>query len=603
MSKNPSSGGVLDRVRQVGLRTWLISAVLLSLVAHVGVWYWLQGVYLPYRALPSKEKLLLRKFKVERVEISARWLQPPPAPPARPSAEPSSDRASLPPSAAPRVFAQMLAETPSSPTLPAGSPPVQDAKPRVALGTESLPTPELFSRDDFERAIASSIQPPSKGTSGSAGRPTIEAPGAPVAPKPSEGGAGVSVSARLGESRGLVVGDPMRSAGWSRLDDFLFGAPGGTGPAELAPAAPRADVKTESRSLLEDQPTAAPKYESLNDFLNVELFTQEQPGRGGAREGWFLIRITAKPGKALEVIPRDVTYVMDISSSIGGTRLRAFRQGLLDSLAQLNSSDRFRLYAFRDRLSRFREEWCSASNPPREEVRAWLEGLRSAGTTDFYDALRPLVGQSPGKNRMAMGFILSDGIPTVGIRDSTQIINRLSEKNDNAVSIFSFSAGRDVNGFLLDLLAYRNQGWLRLTAQAADAPEEFLRLARQVRHPLFLNLRFRFAGVEGAQVFPQNLPNLYRDSPLLLFGRYTPGQAEKISLQVLGDSLKGTKELLVQLPIPQKPTGPKTIAGAWARQKIYDLLSRMTDSPENQERLLDQVRAVAEEYKVETPYF
>lgn len=581
----------------------MVSAVLLSLAAHVGVWYWLQGVYLPYRALPSKEKLLLRKFKVERVEISARWLQPPPAPPARPSAEPSPDRAALPPSAEPRVFARMLAETPSSPTLPAGSPPVQEAKPRVALGTEPLPTPELFSRDDFERALAASTLPPSKGASGAAGRPTIGAPGAPVAPKPSEGEAGFPASTRLGESRGPAVGDPSRSSGWSRLDDFLFGAPGGTGPAELATEVPRTAAKAEPRSLLEDQPTAAPRYESLNDFLNVEIFNQERPGREGTREGWFLIRISAKPGKALEVIPRDVTYVMDISSSIGGARLQAFRQGLLDSLAQLNPSDRFRLYAFRDRLSRFREEWCSAANPPREEVRAWLEGLRSAGTTDFYDALRPMVGQSSEKNRMAMGFILSDGIPTVGVRDSTQIINRLSEKNDNAVSIFTFSTGRDVNGFLLDLLAYRNQGWLRLADKAAEAPGEFLRLARQVRHPLFLNLRFRFAGVDGAQVFPQNLPNLYRDSPLLLFGRYTPGQTEKISLQVLGDSLSGTKELLVQRTIPAKPTGPETIAGAWARQKIYDLLSRMTDSPANQEKLLDQVRAIADEYKVETPYF
>ena len=127
--------------------------------------------------------------------------------------------------------------------------------------------------------------------------------------------------------------------------------------------------------------------------------------------------------------------------------------------------------------------------------------------------------------------------------------------------------------------------------------------AARLRNPLFLNLRFRFAGVDGSRVFPQNLPHLYRDSPLLLFGRYVPGKSAKISLQVLGDSLHGTKELLVQMPIPEKPTGPDTIAATWARQKIYDLLSRMTDSRDGQGRILDEVRTLADEYKVETPYF
>lgn len=592
-------------MRRIGLRTWLVSAVLLSLAVHVGVWYWLQGIYLPYRPLPSREKLALRKFEVRRVEVNARWLQPPPPPPARPSPAPSPDRASLPPSAEPRTFARLLADTPSSPTLPAGSPPIPDEKPRVSLGADSLQTPELFSRSDFEKALSPSASQAPKGPApgAGAGRPTVDVPGAAVAPKPSDGEAGLPTSTRLGASKGPVVGDPSRSTGWSRLDDFLYGAPGGTGPVEAPRPAPRDLAKVEPRSLLEDKPVVAPNYDSLNAFLNVELFTQEKPGRNGAHEGYFLVRISAKPGKQLEVFPRDVTYVVDISSSIGGARLEAFRQGLLDSLVQLNSSDRVRLYAFRDRLATFREDWVPAAGLPIDEIRGWLVGLKSAGTTDFYDSLRPLVGQSPGKGRMAMGFILSDGVPTVGVVDSTQIINRLSEKNGNAVSVFSLSTGHDVNSFLLDLLSYRNQGWLRHAPRVPDAAGEFMRLSQQVRNPLFLNLRFRFAGVDGSRVFPQNLPHLYRDSPLLLFGRYVPGQAAKISLQVLGDSLHGTKELLVQMPIPEKPTGPDSIAATWARQKIYDLLSRMTDSRDGQGRILDEVRTLADEYKVETPYF
>ena len=90
---------------------------------------------------------------------------------------------------------------------------------------------------------------------------------------------------------------------------------------------------------------------------------------------------------------------------------------------------------------------------------------------------------------------------------------------------------------------------------------------------------------------------------MLLFGRYTPGQTSSISLQILGESQKSTKELLVQLPIPKTPQGPEILPQTWARQRIYDVLSRMTRTRAGQDRIMEEVRRLSEEYRVETPYF
>jgi Ca-activated chloride channel family protein len=335
----------------------------------------------------------------------------------------------------------------------------------------------------------------------------------------------------------------------------------------------------------------------------VELFTYERTVSASKTEGYFLIRISAKPQQQLRVIPKDIYFVLDISSSIGGTRLKAFTTTVLAAIEKLNPEDRFKILAFRDKLIAFLPGWTPAQNAPMDAVKAWFADSKAGGVTDFYDGLQPLTVHQRESGRMAMAMVMSDGVPTKGILDSTQIISELSKSNDNKTSIFTLSTGFDVNNFLLDLLSYCNQGRLRYADQVETSNGSFIQSVEQVRNPIFLDLRFRFAGVDGEQVYPQNLPHLYQDSPLLLFGRYTPGQNSSISLQILGESFNSTRELLVQLPIPATPNGPPTLPSTWARQRIYHLLSKMTRSRSRQDAILTEVRQLSEEYKVEVPYF
>lgn len=589
---------------------WVLVAVLGSFVAHVALWFWFQHIYLPQSAVPSKEKLLLRKFHLDEVKIDSKWLEPKLPVPDYVSPNPAPHRSALTPTEEKRSFAKMLAEAPSSPTLLAGSPQIPQDKPQLAIAEKGTVPADLFARAQLDEELSAireqQMRKSSKGVA--TGRPILNVPGQPVVPKPGATEIGLPTHPTVGPSQGPDVGDSDKFTGSSRLEDF-FGVTGGVPsspppPPPLPPDNPKTldTAKLVPQGLPKDKPKATQNFDSLNQLLNVELFTQERSSSKGRLEGYFLIRITAKPNQHLKVIPKDVFYVLDISSSIGSPRLDAFKTSVLDAVSRLNPSDRFKIMLFRDKLLSFRDDWLPAENSPLEEIRAWFAKLSSGGVTDFFAGLRPVTETRRPSGRMTMSLVMSDGVPTVGIIDSTRIINELSEVNDNKVSLFTLSSGRDVNNFLLDLLSYRNQGWLRYSAQVPDAVESFNQLAQQVRNPLFLNLRFRFAGVPGEQVYPQNLPNLYQESPLLLFGRYTPGQTSSISLQILGESsLEKTKQLLVQLPIPEKPTGPENIASTWARQRIYHLLSRMTRTRQN--TILDEIRPISEEYHVEVPYF
>ncbi len=588
--------------RNARMRYWFLIAILGSLLVHAMMFFWFQRMFLPQMVLPSSEKLFLRKFKLERVEIDPKWLAPKLEKPLLRIPNATPDRSSLTPMQEKRTFAELLSKTPSSPTLPAGSPKIPQDKPVPSAGMGEEPAIPDPSHLDQELKALQEQQQQKDLKNSSAGRPLLPTPGAPVAPKTGSEEAVPPSQSIVGPNRGPEMGPSgALASGTGRVEDF-FGPQGGLPPipSELPKPANQADQVPQG---LEDKPPLKHRFESLNPFINVELFTYERPGVKNQAEGYFLLRVTAKPNKQLPVIPKDVFFVMDVSSSIGHSRLDTFLQTVETAISQLNPGDRFKVLAFRDKLTTFQPDWALASNPPWAELKKWIANLKSGGVTDFYDGLTPLLDYQCEKGRAGIAIIMSDGVPTKGVLDSTEIISDFSESNENKISIFTLSNGRDVNNFLLDLLSYCNQGWLRYSEKVENSVPVFDQLLTQVRNPLFLDLRFRFGGVDSEQVYPQVLPHLYQDSPLFLFGRYTPGQTTELSLQLLGESQSETKELVLELPIPKTPNGPESLPSTWARQRIYDLLSKMTRGRGRRDDILDEVRRLSEQYKVEVPYF
>lgn len=367
------------RREEVQIRKWVIVAILGSLLLHAILWFWFLHVYLPRVEIPTQEKMILRKFNLERVQINSKWNDPHLMPPTHVSPLPSPDRSTLAPAPETRTFAKMLSEVPSSPTLPAGSPALSQDKPVPSPMTidTSRADASMHSQLDHELNALREQQLQKTTKAISAGRPILGQPGAPVAPRKEISEIGLPHSPKQGPSQGLNQGDGIPTfAGSSRLEDF-YGA-GGLPMPEPSEAHKAKLIDTAAlvpQSLLKDRPMTKQKYESLNPFLDVELYTYECPGPDKIPEGYFLVRVSAKPNQHIAVIPKDVSFVMDISSSIGSDRLEVFRKTVLEAITKLNANDRFRIMVFRDKLSVFREGWLSAKEPPLKEIRTWLSEL------------------------------------------------------------------------------------------------------------------------------------------------------------------------------------------------------------------------------------
>ena len=55
-------------------------------------------------------------------------------------------------------------------------------------------------------------------------------------------------------------------------------------------------------------------------------------------------------------------------------------------------------------------------------------------------------------------LFLTDGLPTVGLQESSEILRILDRRDDAGVRVYTFGVGDDVDSHLLDLLAEKTSG-------------------------------------------------------------------------------------------------------------------------------------------------
>jgi outer membrane protein OmpA-like peptidoglycan-associated protein len=124
-----------------GLSRWLLPAFLLSLLAHGGFLYWAHGVSLAASSQEVYDRLVPRTFRVERVEIDQKLLEPEPAVDKKVALAPQA--VSLPQEK--MAFEKLMAETKGEPAAPKIDQSFLSDKPSAASTTldKTLQTAQL----------------------------------------------------------------------------------------------------------------------------------------------------------------------------------------------------------------------------------------------------------------------------------------------------------------------------------------------------------------------------------------------------------------------------------------------------------------------------
>ena len=357
---------------------------------------------------------------------------------------------------------------------------------------------------------------------------------------------------------------------------------------------------SELRSVRKEDIEAIADTNVLDHALQADFFTYRAPNG----ETYFRLDVRTNEGSDRIVpMPKDVLILQDASASIGHKKMVVFRKGLALALDYLLPTDRFNLVAFRNEVfPAFDDDFVDATPDNIATARKFAGKLRSTGKTDVFNSLvRYVERERPDPNRPYIIYLITDGRSTTGEElENSEFIRRIIERNKAEVSIFSFSAGEKTNLFLVNYLSYKNRGLSVHENKLESTPHRFASYFGNLSEVLVADLHYRISGDSEYELYPKELPHLFRSNNLTIYGK-APAGAEVVDIQVVGRNQQGKREeLILQKKLSESAAGGPALATGWAAQKIYHLIAER--SLNKAAGVTEEIERLSETFGIEVPY-
>ena len=338
----------------------------------------------------------------------------------------------------------------------------------------------------------------------------------------------------------------------------------------------------------------------LDDVLSIHPFVYVDEERG---QGYFQIDISLnKESTRLQSLNKEILFLLDTSTSISKKQLQSFTYAIDQSLKDLKASDRFNIVSFTTKNKYLFSNYVNASEANKKSARAFLQAARSRGKTDVYRSLRPFVQQTNKSNTPRIIYLATDGVTTTfrGYEGS-EIIRHTTADNKDKTSIFTLSCGDDSDAFLLDLLTLRNQGYSLRRPQVEGADQLFKNFIKTHSDIVVSKLQYQFSGhIDTEEIFPKQLPHLYRGGTLSLYGKFDPKSKSSI-VQIRGQGLERNEEITFKVDFSTAQKSSELLAKNWAHRKILALLGELTENPKDSS-IKSQLQGLVIEHQIPVPY-
>lgn len=406
------------------------------------------------------------------------------------------------------------------------------------------------------------------------------------------GASGLSEAARRNVAEARPPSVRSADTQWEKLEDLLKPVPGPVLGSGFADPGARAALPVAALA-----PVAGESLKPVEGLLKAGLSVYAD--KADPEYVYVRVDIARAGAEALPVLPKDVLLIQDCSASITEQRLAFCREGLLRCLSQLGPRDRFNVVGFRDVPQRCFPDWTEASPAALETGRTFVRAMESRGNTDIYASLRELLAMDRKPVRPVVVILVSDGLPTAGMRDSAEIISAFTRENTGAVSVFAMATFDQANLYLLDMLSYMNRGDSTAARRGRwSIPDVMDGQFSGVSRPVLSDMRFRFTE-PGAEMVPALTPNLYLDRALVLYGRF-PRHAERVIFQVVGRSGAQGCDMVFDLKMASAVKGDASIREEWAWHKVYALIGEHTRTRDP--GVVRDIKKVAKSYGIQVPY-
>lgn len=362
--------------------------------------------------------------------------------------------------------------------------------------------------------------------------------------------------------------------------------------------------------------TAQVTWESFNTNPDRDFHLYVTPAEEGFGGGFltgnhqntdhFLFMFSPEVMKqARSAIPKDIVLIIDRSGSMAGEKILQAQEALHFIVNQLNERDRFSIVSFDDVFSTVSDTLLPVNRENLAAAHSFVSGLYDRNGTNIEGALQTglRIFQRSEKRAGASSMIifLTDGLPTEGVTDPQQIVDFIGYANAPIEArLHVFGVGYDVNTHLLDQLAENNGGSVTYVQPGENLESVLSGFYQSIANPVLTDITIDFTGITVSDLYPQQLPDLFANSTLMVTGQYHTQGKHTATITVKGNADGESCVYTYQIDL-SKQDNTSFVPGLWATRRIGHLLDIIRVEGERA-ALVEEVRELGLSYGLVTPY-
>jgi uncharacterized protein YegL len=327
----------------------------------------------------------------------------------------------------------------------------------------------------------------------------------------------------------------------------------------------------------------------------------------------------------LPTLPKHVIFVIDISGSMFGEKMKQTKDAMVTILDDLTEKDFFNIIVFSDDAEHWVPKSAQGSSPLltyqgtkelKEDSLNFVIGLKTKGGTNIYDAMKNALQKvadvrisevSVPTNTKPLIIFMTDGEPTVGVTDRKEIEKNISQDNKKyQVQIYGLAFGQDADFNLIKGISLSSGGFARKIFEGSDAALQLEDFYKDLASPLLKDVKFSYVGNNLTDVTNGNeMKTFFKGNEFVVAGKVSDTSNDKVGIVIDAEGEIGNfqQKLLFCLmaptlfndpsgcilpPIPliqPQPVRSKSvnfIERLWAFLTIKNLLDGKVSETENQ---------------------
>ncbi|XP_026580584.1 inter-alpha-trypsin inhibitor heavy chain H3-like isoform X2 [Pseudonaja textilis] len=351
------------------------------------------------------------------------------------------------------------------------------------------------------------------------------------------------------------------------------------------------------------------------DFVIKYDVNRDSPNNLQVVNGYFVHFFAPK---ILERLPKNVAFVIDVSGSMYGQKIRQAKEALTKIVEDLKEEDHFNIILFESSVSTWKDNLIQATPENVNQSKEFISQINDLGLTDLNGGLLTGIemlnkaheAKSVPERSASLVIMLTDGDPSAGVTNLRQIEENAKNAAKGKYPIYNLGFGYDVDYAFLERIATENNGVARRIFDDSDAALQLQGFYDEVANPLLTEVELDYKENGISDLTQNSFKHYYDGSEIVVAGRIIDNDLNSVTAEIKAqgalNEVTYTEQADVEETIKaleeQQYIFGEYIEKLWAYLTIQQLLeARSIAQGDEKENITAKALELSLKYKFVTP--